>query len=318
MSRFIFGVCMSLRSVSAILLSSIAFISTSNLTHAQSASPAELLAAMKQGNINIENDVKNIQTRCANQQKRKELLEQEILKRKPELTSLSASKTALTELLKQKDATLQGRSKTLAALRASITDLQDAIKNANTSTTTRLATLRTERDAAKKVVQETTKNINSLDDVFEKWKDEGSNEFTLYRAQFKDENNKLLPPEKRVELTQQEKSALDYLKSYDSMRSTLTQTKTTNEATIIQKDKAITDLTAGRKETVQELQRKLAEKHAAVPATIASVTAAQVDFNRAQGDLRFVTARIATLSSIVIPNIPTVCTFINQMSTPRA
>ena len=309
---------MNLRSVSAILLSSIAFISTSNLTHAQSASPAELLAAMRQGNTNIENDVKNIQTRCANQQKRKELLEQEIVRRRPELTSLSASKATLTELLKQKDAALQARSKTLATLRASINEHQDAIKNANTSTTTRLATLRTERDAAKKVVQETTKNINSLDDVFEKWKDEGSNEFTLYRAQFKDENNKLVTPDKRVELTPQEKSALDYLKSYDSIRSDLSQTLTNKEAVVVQKNKAIADLTDGSKETVQELKRKLAEKQAAVPGAIASVTAAQVDFNRTQADLRFVTARIATLSSIVIPNIPTVCTLINQMTTPRA
>lgn len=308
---------MRLRSVSAILFSSIAFISTSNLTHAQSSSPAELLAAMKQGNINIENDVKNIQTRCANQEKRKMLLEQEIVKRQPQLTQLTASKTALTELQKQKDATLEAKTKELAALRASITELQDAIKNEKTSTTTRLATLRTERDAAKKIVLDTTKNINTVDDFFETWKDEGSNEFTLYRAQFKDENNKLLPPEQRLALTALEQSALDYLKSYDSMRSALVQVRTTNEATVTQKEKAIADLTAGRRDTVQDLQRKLAEKQGAVSGAIAAVTAAQVDFNRTQADVRSVSARIATLSSIVIPNIPTVCTFINQMGTPR-
>jgi chromosome segregation ATPase len=225
---------------------------------------------MKQTNGYIDNDVKTIRTRCANQQKRKELLEQEIVKRQPELTSLTASKTALTEQLKKNGAALDAKSKVLAELRAAITDLQDAIKNANTSTTTRLATLKTERDAAKKSIVDVTKNINSLDDVFEKWKDEGSNEFTLYRAQLKYENNKFVTPDKRVPLTAAEQSALDYLTAYDTMRASLSQIKAANEATVIQKDKAIAELTSGTRETVQVLQTRLAEKQKAVPAATAA------------------------------------------------
>lgn len=306
---------MRLRSVSVVLLSSLALFATSHNAHAQSA--AELIAAMKQGNTNIDNDVKTIRTRCANQQKRKDLLDQEIVKRQPQLTSLTASKTLLTEQLKQNSTALDAKNKVLADLRASISDLQDAIKEANTSTTTRIAKLKEERDAAKKAVVDLTKNINSLDDVFEKWKDEGSNEFTLYRAQLKDENNKFLTPDKRVPLTPAEQSALDYLTAYDTMRATLSQSKTANEAAVIQKDKAIADLSSGTRETVQTLQTRLTEKQKAVPAAITAVTTAQNEFNRTQRDLRAVTARIATLSSIIIPNISPVCTFINQVFPSR-
>lgn len=308
---------MRLRTVSALLLSSLAFVATSQNVRAQALSPAELVNAMKQTNAYLDNDVKTIRSRCANQQKRKELLDQEIVKRQPELTSLTASKTALTEQLKKNGAALDAKSKALAELRAAITDLQDAIKNANTSTTTRLATLKTERDAAKKSIVDVTKNINSLDDVFEKWKDEGSNEFTLYRAQLKYENNKFVTPDKRVPLTAAEQSALDYLTAYDTMRASLSQIKAANEATVIQKDKAIAELTSGTRETVQVLQTRLAEKQKAVPAATAAVFVANGDFNRTQTDLRAANARIATLSSILIPNISPVCTFINQVFPPR-
>ena len=308
---------MRLRTVSALLLSSLALVATSQNVRAQALSPAELVNAMKQTNAYLDNDVKTIRSRCANQQKRKELLDQEIVKRQPELTSLTASKTALTEQLKKNGAALDAKSKALAELRAAITDLQDAIKNANTSTTTRLATLKTERDAAKKSIVDVTKNINSLDDVFEKWKDEGSNEFTLYRAQLKYENNKFVTPDKRVPLTAAEQSALDYLTAYDTMRASLSQIKAANEATVIQKDKAIAELTSGTRETVQVLQTRLAEKQKAVPAATAAVFVANGDFNRTQTDLRAANARIATLSSILIPNISPVCTFINQVFPPR-
>lgn len=308
---------MQLRSVSAILLASLTYIATSSGAHAQAASPGELVNTMKTVNGYIANDVKTLQTRCANQQKRKEILEKEIVSRQPELTSLNAMKTALTAQLKQKDDTLQGKNKALAALRASIEDLLDAIKNANTSTATRLVALKAEREAARKTAVAATKSIDSLDDVFEAWKDQGSNEFTLYRAQFKDENNKILPPEKRIPLTAEEQTALDYLKSYDSMRAGYTQTKTINEAIVVEKDKAIANLTSGTRDTVQVLQGKLAEKQGMIAGAVAAVAVAQTDFNRTQADLRSVNARIATLSSIVIPNIPTVCTFINQVSTPR-
>jgi len=310
-------VFMRLRSVSALLLSSLAFIATSQDTRAQAPSPAELVNAMKLGNSYIDNDVKTIRTRCANQQKRKELLELEVVKRQPQLTALTASKTTLTEQLKLKDEALDAKEKALAELRAIITEIQDAIKNANTSTTTRLATLKMERDAAKKAIVDLTKNINSLDDVFEKWKDEGSNEFTLYRAQLKDENNKFVTPDKRVPLTPAEQSALDYLTAYDTMRGTLTQSKATNEATVIQKDKAIADLTSGTRETVQVLQARLVEKQRAVPAAMAAVFTAQAEVKKTRTDLRAVNARIATLSSILIPNISPVCTFINQVFPPR-
>lgn len=309
---------MQLRSVSAILLASLTYIATSSGAYAQAASAAELLNTMKTVNGFIANDVKTLQTRCANQQKRKELLEKEIVSRQPELTSLTATKTALTAQLRTKEATLQEKRTALAFLRASIDNLEDAIKNANTSTASRLVTLKAERETARKAAVSATKSIDSLDDIFEAWKDQGSNEFTLYRAQFKDENNKILPPEKRIALTAEEQKALDYLKSYDSMRAGYTQTKTTNEAIVVEKDKAIANLTSGNRDTVQVLQGKLAEKQGMVAGAVAAVTVALTDFNRTQGDLRSVNARIATLSSIVIPNIPTVCTFINQVSTPRA
>jgi chromosome segregation ATPase len=308
---------MRLRSVSALLLFSLAFVATTHSTPAQAQSAADLVNAMKQGNANIDSDVTTIRVRCANQTKRKDLLDQEIVKRQPELTALTASKTALVDQLRLKQVTLDAKSKALADLRATIADVQDAIKAANTSTTTRLATLKTERDAAKKAIVDGTKNINTLDNEFEKWKDDGSNEFTLYRAQLKDENNKFVTPDKRVPLTAAEQSALDYLTAYDTMRASLTQIKAANEATVIQKDKAIADLTTGTRDTVQVLQARLAEKQKAVPAAMAAVFSAQGEFNKAQTDLRAVTARIATLSSIVIPNISPVCTFINQVFPPR-
>ena len=240
------------------------------------------------------------------------------MRRQPELASVTRTKTALTEELKTKDATLQAKGKALADLRAAITELQNGIRNANTSTATRLATLRAERDAARKAAADATKNISTLDAEFAKWKDQGSNEFTLYRAQIKDENNKILPPEKRTALTPQEQSALDYLKGYDDMRASLSQSKTTNEAIVAQKDKAIADLSAGNTGTVQSLRERLAAKQAMVPAAVAAVASAQADFDHTRCELRTVTARFATLSNIVIPAIPKVCTVINQVANPQA
>ena len=97
----------------------------------------------------------------------------------------------------------------------------------------------------------------------------------------------------------------------------LDKIKAANEATVIEKDKAIAELTSGTRETVQQLQARLTEKQKAVPAATAAVFVATGDFNRTQTSLRAVNARIATLSSILIPNISPVCTFINQVFPPR-
>jgi len=308
---------MKLRSVSALLFTSLTFIATNNGALAQTADPAEVERAMIQGNINIDNDVKVLKIRCNNQARRKETLDKEILQRKPELASLATSKTTLTTQLKQKDDTLQTRSRSLATLRASISDLQDAIRNANTSTATRLVTLRAEREAARRAAAAASRDIDSTDAVFEKWKNQGSNEFTLYRAQLKDENNKILPPEKRTPLTADEQKALDYLKSYDTMRAGYVTTKTTNEAIVAEKDRTIASLISGTRENVQTLRGRLREKEGMVGAAVAAVASAQSDFNGTQGELRRVNARIATLSDINIPAIPTVCSLINQVPAPR-
>lgn len=308
---------MKLRSVTALLFTSISFIATSHGALAQTASPVEVERAMVQGNVNIDNDIKIVKIRCDNQAKRKEFLDKEILQRKPELASLSTNRTTLTTQLKEKDAVLQGKGKALATLRASISDLRDAIRDANTSTASRLVTLRADREAARKAAAEASRNIDSTENVFEKWKDEGSNQFTLNRAIIREENNRILPPEKRTPLTADEQKALDYLKSFDTMRAGYVTTKTTNDAIVAEKDKTIASLTAGTKENIQTLRTRLKDKEGLVGAAVAAVATAQTDFNGTQAELRRVNARIATLSDINIPAIPAVCSFINQVPTPR-
>lgn len=305
---------MKSRNVFALLLSSLPILGVID-AHAQV--PAEVVSAMRITNNYIASDVTTIRRRCAVQTGRKQFLEAEILRRQPQLADLTADKTELQTQLTAQSAVVTSKRLALATLEADISGLRSSIVNANTSTTTLLATYRAERDAASRASVIAARDIEALDKVFEEWKESGSNEFTLFRAQLKDENNKILPPASRVPLTAAEQAALDRLTAYDTMRAQLSSVMATNDAIVAQKTTAIAELKAGRTSTVQELQAQLSTKLGMLPSALAQRDAAVRQYNKIDRQIQVLSARIATLSSIVIPAMPPVCGVINTLSTPQ-
>lgn len=305
---------MKSHNVFALLLSSLSVISAVD-THAQS--PAEVVSAMRTTNNYIASDVTEISRRCEVQGRRKTFLEAEIQRRQPELATQTTTRNNLQTQLTQASGVATAKRAALATLEADITGLRTSIVNANTNATTLLATYRAERDAATLASARAAKDIQALDKVFEEWKESGSNEFTLFRAQLRDENNKLLPPASRIPLTAAEQAALDRLTAYDTMRAQLSSVMATNDAIVVQKTTAIAELTAGRTRSVQELQTQLTQKLGMLPGALAQRDAAVREQTRIEGQIRVVSARIATLSSIVIPAIPRVCGVINTLSSPQ-
>lgn len=305
---------MKSHNVLALLLSSLSVISAVD-THAQS--PADVVSAMRTTNNYIASDVTEIIRRCEAQARRKTFLEADILRRQPALATLTATKTYLQAEFTTASGVVTSKRQALATLEAEITGLRSSIVNANTSATALLATYRTERDAAAKASATAAKDIQALDKVFEEWKESGSNEFTLFRAQLRAENNKILPPASRIPLTAVEQAALDRLTAYDTMRAQLSSVMAVNDAIVTQKTTAIAELTAGRTRSVQELQAQLTQKLGMLPGALAQRDAAVKEYNRIEDRIRVVSARIATLSSTVIPVIPRVCGVINTLSTPQ-
>jgi hypothetical protein len=305
---------MKSHNVLALLLSSLSVISVVD-TEAQS--PGDVVAAMRTTNRYIESEVTEISRRCEAQDRRKRFLETETQRRQPELATLTAAKTYLQTELATASATVISKRQALATLEAEISGLRTSIVNANTNATTLLATYRAERDAATLASARAAKDIQALDKVFEEWKESGSNEFTLFRAQLRDENNKLLPPASRIPLTAAEQAALDRLTAYDTMRAQLSSVMATNDAIVVQKTTAIAELTAGRTRSVQELQTQLTQKLGMLPGALAQRDAAVKEQKRIEDRIRVVSARIGTLSNIVIPAINRVCGVINTLSSPQ-
>lgn len=300
--------------VFALLLSSLSVFSVVD-THAQS--PADVVSAMKTTNNYIASDIRDVTLRCEVQARRKTFLETEIQRRQPELATLTANRADLQTQLANASTAVTANRQALATLEADITGLRRSIVDANTSATTLLATYRAERDAATVASVRAAKDIQALDKVFEEWKESGSNEFTLFRAQLRNENNRILPPESRTPLTATEQAALDRLTVYDAMRAQLSSVMATNDAIVVQKTTAIAELTAGRTRSVQELQTQLTQKLGYLPGALAQRDAAVREQTRIDGQIRVVSARIGTLSSIVIPTIPRVCEVINTLSAPQ-
>ena len=257
---------MKSRNVFALLLSSLSVVGAVN-AHAQV--PGEVVSAMKTTNKNIASDVTAIVRRCAAQTSRKQFLEGEILRRQPQLATLTAERAQLQTQLTAQSAVLTSKRQALATLEAEISGLRTSIVNANTSATTLLKTYKDERDAASRASVIAARDIEALDKVFEEWKESGSNEFTLFRAQLRDENNKILPPASRIPLSAAEQAALDRLTAYDTMRAQLSSVMATNDAIVAQKTTAIAELTAGRTRTVQEMQAQLTQKLGMLPGALA-------------------------------------------------
>jgi len=308
---------MQARFLSHFFLASVAVLTTTSVSHAQSGSPDSVTADMRKSNSLIAKDIETIKKRCANQDARKMFLEDIVEKNQPQLSVLTARKAELTEALRLKDADLQMKRVALATLRAEITVMEDSIKNARTSTATRIEILKTEIATARKAAAKADGDIGRLDDTFETWKQAGSNEFTLFRAQLKDENNKLLDADKRVPLTAAEQSALDTLTAYDSTRSDLTEVKVDNEALVTQKAQAIVDLRAGKKANVDVLRTQIAERLRAVAAAVTATERLKEEVKKDRKSLRNVNARIATLSDIVSPIISPICAAIGGISTSQ-
>ena len=308
---------MQARFLSHLFLASVAVLTTASVSHAQSMSADALTSAMHRSNSLISKDLESLRARCENQDERKLLLEGIIKKNQPQLSVLTAMKDELTELLRVKDADLRMKRVALATLRAEIAVIEDSIKNAKASTATRVATLKVEIAAARKVATKATGDIDRLDDTFEKWKQEGSNEFTLFRAQLKDENNKWLDADKRVALTPAEQSALDTLTAYDTTRADLNEVKLDNEALATQKTQAIVDLQAGKRANVEVLKTELSERKSAVGAALTATATLKKEVIKTRGSLRTVNARIATLSDIVVPSISPICAVIGEISTSQ-
>jgi hypothetical protein len=241
-----------------------------------------------------------------------------IKKNQPQLATLTAMKEELTEGLRLRDADLRMKRVALATLRAEIAVIEDSIKNARTSTAARIVSLRAEIEAARKIAVKATVDIDRLDDTFEKWKVEGSNEFTLFRAQLKDENNKWLEAGKRVPLTPAEQSALDTLTAYDNTRAELYDTKVDNEALAAQKAQAIAELKDGRRANVEVLKTQLAARQSAVGAALTATATLRKQVIKVRASLRTVNARIATLSDIVVPTISPICAVIDEVSTSQS
>jgi hypothetical protein len=305
---------MKSRNVFALLLSSLSIIGVVD-AHAQV--PEEVVSAMRISNTNIASDVTTISRRCAAQTSRKQFLEAEIIRRQPRLAARTAERAQLQTQLTTQSAVLTSKRQALATLEADIAGLRTSIINANTSATTLLATYTAERAAASRASVIAARDIEALDKVFEEWKESGSNEFTLFRAQLKNENNKISPPESRTPLTAAEQAALDRLTAYDTMRAQLSSVMATNDAIVAQKTTAIAELTAGRTRNVQELQAQLTQKVGMLLRVLAERDAARRDYKDIEDKIRVVSARIATLSSIVIPAIPRVCEVVNTLSTPQ-
>jgi chromosome segregation ATPase len=272
---------------------------------------------MRTTNNYIASDVTEISRRCEMQGRRKTFLEAEIQRRQPELATQTTTRNQLQTQLTEASGVATAKRAALATLEADITGLRTSIVNANTNATTLLATYRAERDAATVASARAAKDIQALDKVFEEWKESGSNEFTLFRAQLRDENNKLLPPASRIPLTAAEQAALDRLTAYDTMRAQLSSVMATNDAIVAQKTTAIAELTAGRTRSVQELQAQLTQKLGMLPGALAQRDAAVKEQKRIEDRIRVVSARIGTLSNIVIPAINRVCGVINTLSSPQ-
>jgi predicted nucleic acid-binding Zn-ribbon protein len=296
---------MKSHNVLALLFSSLSVIGVVD-THAQS--PADVVSAMRLTNTYIAGDVTEITRRCDVQARRKTFLEAEILRRQPQLETLTASRTELQTQLTAAGTVVTGKRDALATLEAEITGLRTSIVNANTSATTLLATYRAERDAATVASARAARDIQALDRVFEEWKESGSNEFTLMRAIVRAENGNTP--------TAAEQAALDRLNAYDTMRAQLSSVMATNDAIVTQKNTAIAELTAGRTRTVQEMQAQLNQKLGMVPAVLAQRDASVREYRRIDAQIRGVSARISTLSSIVIPAIHPVCQVIT-VSNPQ-
>jgi hypothetical protein len=278
---------------SALLLSSsLAAAPTSSL--AQTATPAQIVTAMRNTNLNIDTGLEAIQTRCDIQQKRKVLLEQENARRTPDLNGLNSSKTILLALLDQQNSVLMEKTRILSDLKARISQLQDDIKSSKKTAATHLAELKAQRDTAKTAVLAPAKKLRRLDDAYEA---------LVLAGQATDQGEA----------------------SYLSTRAELVNTQGQQQATVIEKNRAIADLTALMRlgqtdclglsnEELKRLQDELKLKQSSLPTATAEQKAAQVALNGTKKKLRIVQTKIAKLSAIEIPAIPSICAIIDQFT----
>lgn len=250
---------------------------------AQTATPGQILTAMRTTNQNIDVGISAIQTRCEIQRKRKGLLEQENAKRTPDLSDLNGSKTILLAQQQQQNSVLMEKSRVLGELKARISQLEDDIKNSTKDTNTRLKELQVARDAAKKAALDAAKKLRALDDAYE-----------------------------ALVLTGQ--ATADGEASYLSVRAELVTTRTQQESIVMQKNLAIGELSLGHTTSLTDMKNELKSKQSGVASATAEQKAAQAALDGTKKKLRVVETQIAKLSEIAIPAIPSICGIIDQFT----
>ena len=269
---------------------------------------SETATLMRRSNELIQDDFDTLVRRCENQEIRKQYLMAKKLGLQPKIDALIAKKKELEAALTEQKGTLSARQSALSALKAEIQTLVDAVREVRLDSATKLKNLQSRLESDSKARRDAALAVSVLDREFTKWKNTGNNENTLLQA--------LFAPSVPRPLTDQEKSALQVMETYDSQRNDASEALEDAIAKIAQTNKAIADLKAGRRDSVSELTSKLATKREEARLLTPMVTASRVRVIRTQVALRVNEAQLSATDGLVIPEISPICAKINNLMTP--
>jgi len=305
--------------INSVFLSGLSLVSVS-LSHQAYASNNDAVAAvvrpsfsetatlMKRVNGIIQDDFDTLVRRCDNQEIRKQYLMAKKLGQQPRIDELVAKKKELEVALTENTATLRARQTALSAVKAEIQTLVDALRETRLDSASRLRALQARLVSDIAAKSDAALAVSVLDGVFNTWKNTGNNENTLLQA--------LFAPSVPRPLTDQEKSALGVMETYDSQRNDASEALEDAIAKIAQTNKAIADLKAGRRDSVSELNSKLATKREEARRLIPMVNASRAAVIRTRVALRVNEAQLSATDGMVIPEISPICAKIDSLMTP--
>lgn len=295
------------RSIAVLFFTCTLFATTGDLL-VQAQTPAQRIYYMKVTNNAIEASVEVLDRRCEIQLDRKNALEEIAAAIKPELNKLNVDKEAIEVTLRAQTAVLVQKKTELTTVQVAIDGLLDQIKQFRKSNYERLLELRSQVAVAKKNEKDASAAIKAADAEFRKWEEEGANSFILTEALGLRAHDK--------PLTDIHKLALVVYDTYLIVAAEFGQKQINAAATIVLKEKEISDLLAGQKVSIEELGQKLAAKRRELVPAVTALNKAQNDVNKTDKELRFVLAKIAAISSFVIPEIHPICKQINPVVSP--
>lgn len=272
---------------------------------AQVPAPAAIVRDMRIVNAAIDSELDVLQVRCVNQATRKQWLENHLARISPALDALRKQQLDLETSL-QAATTARGTARVaLEELDAAIRTLTTQIQTASQPGAQELA-LKAEiaRATAERNLRVTQRQAKQR--ALQIWLETGTNQAVLFATLLAKIDDRPLSPAQQA-VFQAYEAAQATIDNLDDMITNAT-------ASINQATKALTELREGVSKTIQQLTVERNAKLALRPAAVTAEATTKANVIRVRTQLNAVVARIAQLSSIVIPPIHPICAKIQEGS----